>query len=779
MKKFFSSLLLFIVLSIFGAILISGFILPRRVIMIFGTRYSYISLYSLYKMARTKNLLHFLSEKNRISYVLIVFSLIGVLYLIINPLIMRALTAKINKRSHLHGSARWMSKKDLKKSGLIEGKGSVSGVVLAQTYDAKYKRTKSQKAKGKKKKQETQADYEQRMLYASSGEGYKQTRRGNIIRQMETQHTLIVGSTRSGKGINNIIPTELSWPGSLIVVDPKSEGWAITSNFRSRFSYTFKFEPENPEESIHYNPLLGIRRGKLMVTDAQNLSYILIPRNEAAKDQFWDDESRRLFTAIIMYVLLFAKEKTFATIYSFFTCRDDLIKQSNNDDDELPMKKYLADYLGTLETSIKRKEIPTGLQKKIQDAIANNNKKELKELLELKKAYFDEDDLVNVQRVKMDFIYFMGNEDKQLNSVLSTMNSHLLVIADPNVQKVTDRSDFTMEDFMFGDRPISLYLCASLSSLARLSPLIKIFFEQAITLLTKELKKPKHRLQLIFDEFRQLGKMEIVEKALSLSAGYGVLCTIAIQSYEQLKLIYQSEGVFTDNFAYQVILRVNDPATASKVEQMLGKATEVRKIASLSGTVGRMNPSNESIQVQETGRSLLDSQEIRSLPYDEALVIASGEQPYRAKKIMYYLDDRFRKSYLDKDGHVLPIAALEDNYPHRNIAKEKEMIEKNEKVPEYTGIDNEGYFLLTKVDRKDEDKDEEQNETENSNGLSNKNTDKNVDDISEIAFSDNKQVDFPDIGSNEGKLSKKGDFESIDNLDTLALALSVLPYFKN
>ena len=46
---------------------------------------------------------------------------------------------------------------------------------------------------------------------------------------------------------------------------------------------------------------------------------------------------------------------------------------------------------------------------------------------------------------------------------------------------------------------------------------------------------------------------------------------------------------------------------------------------------------------QESPRPLLTPGEILQLPGDDALVMIGGLPPYRAKKIMYYQDDRFRE----------------------------------------------------------------------------------------------------------------------------------------
>jgi type IV secretion system protein VirD4 len=46
---------------------------------------------------------------------------------------------------------------------------------------------------------------------------------------------------------------------------------------------------------------------------------------------------------------------------------------------------------------------------------------------------------------------------------------------------------------------------------------------------------------------------------------------------------------------------------------------------------------------QETPRPLLTPGEILQLPGDDALVMIGGLPPYRAKKLMYYQDERFRE----------------------------------------------------------------------------------------------------------------------------------------
>ena len=52
---------------------------------------------------------------------------------------------------------------------------------------------------------------------------------------------------------------------------------------------------------------------------------------------------------------------------------------------------------------------------------------------------------------------------------------------------------------------------------------------------------------------------------------------------------------------------------------------------------------NVSESEQEHGRPLLTPDEILRLPYEDALLLVGGVSPYRARKMMYYLDARFKE----------------------------------------------------------------------------------------------------------------------------------------
>src|SRR5207245_9518942 len=50
----------------------------------------------------------------------------------------------------------------------------------------------------------------------------------HYLRHDGPQHVLAFAPARSGKGVGLVLPTLLSWPGSVVVHDIKGENWALT-----------------------------------------------------------------------------------------------------------------------------------------------------------------------------------------------------------------------------------------------------------------------------------------------------------------------------------------------------------------------------------------------------------------------------------------------------------------------------------------------------------------------------------------------------------------------
>lgn len=176
------------------------------------------------------------------------------------------------RNSATYGSARWATRSEISRAGLLAGKG----VIIGQHAN----------------------------LY---------------LRHDGPEHVLCFAPTRSGKGVGLVVPTLLTWPHSAIVHDIKGENWELTAGFRSRFSRTLLFDPTN-EASAAYNPLMEVRRGINEVRDVQNIADVLVdPEGSLERRNHWEKTSHALLVGAILHVLYAEPDKTLAGVANFLS----------------------------------------------------------------------------------------------------------------------------------------------------------------------------------------------------------------------------------------------------------------------------------------------------------------------------------------------------------------------------------------------------------------------------------------------------------------------------
>src|SRR5262249_62086709 len=135
----------------------------------------------------------------------------------------------------------------------------------------------------------------------------------------------------------------------------------------------------------------------------------------------------------------------------------------------------------------------------------------------------------------------LDKEDKDFSGVLSTAKTALTLYSDPLVAQNTSTSDFTIQNLVNHDRPVSLYLVVPPSDKIRLRPLIRLMFTMIVNRLTEKMdfqgatqKRNKHRLLFLIDEFPSLKRMELFADALSYMAGYGLKAFLVTQDIRQI-----------------------------------------------------------------------------------------------------------------------------------------------------------------------------------------------------------------------------------------------------
>lgn len=165
-------------------------------------------------------------------------------------------------KQSLHGDAKWGTRRDAKKAGLLEQPDD--GIIVGKLGN----------------------DY----LTASL---------------QQYPHVMLAAPTGSGKGVGVVIPNLLNWNHSVIVLDIKLENWTLTAGFRKQHGHeVYLFNPLSPERLTHrWNPLAYISEDpNLRVDDVQAIGQILFPDVDGT-DPIWSASCRSLFTGLVLYLI--------------------------------------------------------------------------------------------------------------------------------------------------------------------------------------------------------------------------------------------------------------------------------------------------------------------------------------------------------------------------------------------------------------------------------------------------------------------------------------------
>ena len=415
---------------------------------------------------------------------------------------------------------------------------------------------------------------------------------GTLVRHDGPEHCFCFAPTRSGKGVGLVIPTLLSWGASVLVYDIKKENWALTGGWRRQFSHVWRFEP-TAVDSLRFNPLMEIRKGLSEVKDTQNVADILVdPTGEKETRDHWQTTAHALLCGAILHVLYAEADKTLAGVAAF-------------------LSNPACTQQQTLERMLTTCHLRSGPHPVVAQAARE----------------------------------MLNKSDNELSGVISTAMACLGLYRDPVVARNTAASDFRIADLMNAAAPVSLYLVVPPSDLARTRPIIRLMLNQIGRRLTESMEVGgktayRHRLLLLLDEFPSLGRLEFFESALGYLSGYGLKAFLIAQSLNQLEKAYGPNNSILDNCHIRLTYAANDDRTAKRISDLLGQSTEKKVQRSYSGS--GLFLSNRTESEQEYGRPLLTPAEVNQLPADDGILLVGGLVPYRARKVRYFLDPRFR-----------------------------------------------------------------------------------------------------------------------------------------
>lgn len=527
------------------------------------------------------------------------------------------------------------------------------------------------------------------------------------------EHILLVAPTRSGKGVNTIIPTGLVWSHSIFFFDVKEELWQATAGYRQKVlgQKVMKFAPlVGDGSSARWNPLAEINfRTAEEISDVAMIVGIMVkPDGEKAggggDSAFWDNSAAALITGVIMHLMYKHHKENLrlpcpTDIMSFLSSPDMDLKElftymknyphiSPEEFLELPdekgiprvnpLKEIYGEYVQDLRPFariFKGKKI-----KNLEDV-----RREILELMQEEDIDWEGDDdddenpfhiLLTHPKVAECAANMLNGAEQTRASIMQTAQTALALYQNPVVQKNTEVSDFCIKDLLSPKDTVSLYLCMHSNEVQTLKPLSRLLINTMLHKLVRDIKfdtsggaKMKQRLLLMLDEFPQLGNLKSMELALAVCAGYGIKVCIVAQDVNQLNKEYTKDNSIASNCHVHIYFTPNldsGAATAASISKNLGKKTIKTVSHSDGGGLGK-GSNSESF----TGRDLMTPDEVSHMSSERELVFVAGHRPIYGNKLRYYLQPFFTKRltmyqeiYIRERGYEMACAKYTKNGKH-------------------------------------------------------------------------------------------------------------------
>src|SRR5579863_10135092 len=141
-----------------------------------------------------------------------------------------------------------------------------------------------------------------------------------LLRYAGDAHILTLAPTGAGKGVSCVIPALLDYPGSMFVIDPKGENYAVTADYRRSIGHeVVALDPFglaggtgsfNPMESLDVSD-------PACVDEAAALAEMLVVRDPraSADTMFWSEEAKALIAGLILLVAESGGMHTMTTLW--------------------------------------------------------------------------------------------------------------------------------------------------------------------------------------------------------------------------------------------------------------------------------------------------------------------------------------------------------------------------------------------------------------------------------------------------------------------------------
>lgn len=512
---------------------------------------------------------------------------------------------------------------------------------------------------------------------------------GEAVGFDDRKHIDVVASTRGGKGVSVIVPNLCLWPGSVCVIDPKSENAMVTARRRGRgsrwsrgmgqsvrildpFDAVCRPDDDFADVKACFNPLDLIDADKPESVDEAGRIADALVVTEASNDPFWEESARYLVKCTCLHVAtsddFTDEERNLVTVQRLVDAGDMkawklALLRAKGREDKTPSPHVL------LFMAMRQNPAFGGV-------LANAGQK-----------------LLNLER----------KGEKMLQSIAQIASTNLEFIDSPGMKRVLSKSDFRLSELKTARNGMSLFISLPQRYMETHYRWLRMMVTLTITEMERIATPPAigHPVLMVLDEFAALRRMRVLENAAAQIAGFGVKLCFVVQTLPQLKEHYKDNWeTLLANAGVKLFFCNDDHFSREYASKLVGDREIIRTVrnhgktkgwsstftssigtnyssgvgpgggSSSSGSSGGSSTSDgysggESGGLTETiqKRALVNPDEVGRLfgnmNRPTALGLMSGHQPVFLKRRFYYEDERFAGLFDPHPLHPPPPTLLE------------------------------------------------------------------------------------------------------------------------
>ena len=482
----------------------------------------------------------------------------------------------------------------------------------------------------------------------------EETKKDFNITLAKPAHTLIIGTTGSGKTTTFISPTiqilaNTKSKPSMLISDPKGELYALHAKSLLKRGYDVKvLDLRNPYCSIRWNPL---EKPFEMYQEMLSLD------NKVSVNE---EEGYYIFENKIYYdkdelnaVIQVKKQELFDEVYEDLNDICSVLCPVKNKSEpiwESGAKNFiLAITLAMLEDS----ENPNNEMTKEKFnffnimKIATNTQNDCEDLMEYFKHRSPISKSVSLSKQVLDA------SDKTRGSYLSTIFDKLSMFSDMSICSLTSANEIDFAEI--STKPTALFLQIPDEKETRHTLAAMVILQAYKALVAKantypDLSLPRS-VYFLLDEFGNLPQVHKLEQMITVGRSRKIWLALVVQSYAQLAKVYdeKSADIIKSNCNIQIFIGTTDQKTIEEFSKKCGNYSIIQKNVSFSSSNDGVG---SSVSVKE--RPLIYPTELAQLNNNQnmgnAIVSIFGYAPIRSKFVPSFKSKYF---VLEKTNQLL------------------------------------------------------------------------------------------------------------------------------